>query len=280
SRARMRGWTAPVRHKVYHTKRQSTARRVRVLNRIIFCFLLNLFLLKSQVLNLRLDHINIAVADLNMAIDEFEKIGFVIKKGRLHQNSILNAFIKFNNHAEIELITASEATDDLSAFYVDFIRKNAPGKATFLCLEVENIDPLETRLKQLDIDYLRSNSGYADFITFPENSEFNPVFFIGYTIPTKNTEQIKFQNTSTGIQAVWISESLKALFENLGFAQYERVKHDILGNAEKLDLVNCSLIFSNKVKDRFAGLTLKHNSVNQNERINLPYNFTLEFSND
>src|SRR5262245_4051661 len=54
-----------------------------------------------------LDHIPTAVRDLGAASARYRALGFALKPGRLHDNSILNNHAKFPDGTEIELITAT-----------------------------------------------------------------------------------------------------------------------------------------------------------------------------
>jgi hypothetical protein len=49
-----------------------------------------------------LDHVVLAVRDLELASAAFEKHGFRLKRGRLHPNNLLNRHIKFRDGSEIE----------------------------------------------------------------------------------------------------------------------------------------------------------------------------------
>jgi hypothetical protein len=71
---------------------------------------------------LGLDHIPVVVKDLARAKADFEKLGFVLKPGHPHDNGLRNEHVKFADGTEIELITATAATDALSAQYVDWLR--------------------------------------------------------------------------------------------------------------------------------------------------------------
>jgi len=70
-----------------------------------------------------LDHIPIAVRDLAQATADFEALGFVLKPGRPHANGLRNVHAKFPDGTEIELITASAPTDELSRRYVDWLKQ-------------------------------------------------------------------------------------------------------------------------------------------------------------
>jgi hypothetical protein len=64
-----------------------------------------------------LDHIPIAVLDLDAGAARFRALGFVLKPGRPHANGIRNVHAKFPDGTELELITAPEAVDDLTRKY-------------------------------------------------------------------------------------------------------------------------------------------------------------------
>ena len=69
-----------------------------------------------------LDHVPVAVHDLDQAADDFARLGFVIKPGRPHDDGIRNLHVKFPNGGEIELITASSPTDALAREYAGWLR--------------------------------------------------------------------------------------------------------------------------------------------------------------
>jgi catechol 2,3-dioxygenase-like lactoylglutathione lyase family enzyme len=67
--------------------------------------------------NTGLDHIPIAVTDLEAAAERYRALGFVLKPGRPHDNGIRNQHAKFLDGTELELITAPEARDELTSIY-------------------------------------------------------------------------------------------------------------------------------------------------------------------
>ena len=70
-----------------------------------------------------LDHIPIVVRDLEQAKTDFEALGFMLKPGRPHANSLRNLHAKFSDGTELELISPSTPTDDLSHRYVDWLKQ-------------------------------------------------------------------------------------------------------------------------------------------------------------
>ena len=121
------------------------------IKKLTVCFILNLTFSplfsqtssESVLTALKIDHVNIAVQDLKTARRQFEKLGFVIKPGRLHKNGILNAFTKFKDGNLLELITSSKEADELSSWYLQFIQKNPAGAGAFVALKVESKSKLE-----------------------------------------------------------------------------------------------------------------------------------------
>jgi len=69
-----------------------------------------------------IDHIPLAVADLERATADFEALGFTLKPGRPHENRLRNAHVKLRDGTEIELITAPTATDALSSEYQNWLK--------------------------------------------------------------------------------------------------------------------------------------------------------------
>jgi len=64
-----------------------------------------------------LDHVPIAVRDLDTAAAAYRRLGFSLKPGRAHENGLRNVHAKFPDGTELELITAPEVRDPLTAKY-------------------------------------------------------------------------------------------------------------------------------------------------------------------
>jgi catechol 2,3-dioxygenase-like lactoylglutathione lyase family enzyme len=86
----------------------------------------------AEQLPLQLDHVPIVVRDLETAQQSYESLGFRIKPGRLHANSIRNASIKFTDGSYLELITATAPRDSLSREYLRLLQRGEGGGYTFL----------------------------------------------------------------------------------------------------------------------------------------------------
>lgn len=147
-----------------------------------------------------LDHIPLAVKDLDQSRADFEALGFVLKPGRAHRNGLRNAHAKFPDGTEIELITASSASDALSSDYLAWL-KYGEGPA-LLGLFAPNFEALNERL---------SPSGLAldenDYIwTFANAPVLKRVFFSHRQhSPTDEARHFAHPNTAFSLSGVWLA---------------------------------------------------------------------------
>lgn len=165
-----------------------------------------------------IDHVPLAVRDLETAAERYRALGFVLKPGREHANGIRNQHVKFRDGTEIELITAPEARDGLTAVY----RRHLAGGdgPVFLGLYAPDLDALARRLDALGRPFARSGgllvlSGDLDYLFFgPRNRT-----------PTDRPEHFRHPNGAERVTAVWIAGddllSETRLLESLG-ASVER----------------------------------------------------------
>jgi catechol 2,3-dioxygenase-like lactoylglutathione lyase family enzyme len=93
---------------------------------------------------LGLDHVPVAVANLEEAAERYRSLGFTPKPGRPHDDGIRNQHAKFADGTEIELITAPEARDPLTAKYRRHLSQGE-GPA-FLALFAPSLDAAARRL--------------------------------------------------------------------------------------------------------------------------------------
>ena len=101
-------------------------------------------LLAASTLVQGLDHVAIAVHDLESAAARYERLGFTLKPGTPHDNGLRNRHVKFADGTELELITASEARDALTAEYREHLAEGE-GPA-FLALFAPDLDALAAAL--------------------------------------------------------------------------------------------------------------------------------------
>jgi len=141
-----------------------------------------------------LDHIPIAVTDLEQASADYRALGFALKPGRLHDNGIRNQHIKFTDGTELELITAAEARDPLTTTYRRHLA-NGDGPA-FLAFFAPS---REAAWKQLDA--ARIPHGTSDL-----TGTLDYIFLAGRNAsPTDRPEHFAHANTAESFISVWLA---------------------------------------------------------------------------
>jgi catechol 2,3-dioxygenase-like lactoylglutathione lyase family enzyme len=130
-----------------------------------------------------LDHVPIAVRDLEAAARTYQRLGFVLKPGRPHANGIRNLHAKFSDGTELELITASKATDDLTRTYVRHLR-HGDGPAFLAFFVPEGPPPADA-------------PGYVFFGRRNDS-------------PTDRPEHFAHPNTARSLVSVWLAGELAA----------------------------------------------------------------------
>ena len=162
-----------------------------------------------------LDHVPVAVADLDRAAADFARLGFVIKPGRPHEDGIQNRHIKFPNGGGIELITARSSNDALSAEYVEWLR--AGDGPAFWSIYSPNLKALTASLDGQQL--APHNEG--DLVTWSGTQTYRLFFGDRLTPPTDGAAYWAHPNTAYKLRAVWLSAAgderrlLKALGGNL-----------------------------------------------------------------
>jgi len=150
-----------------------------------------------------LDHIPLAVRDLDHATADFERLGFVLKPGRAHDDGIRNRHIKFPDGTSLELITPPIApTDELTSEYLTWL-KSGDGPA-FWSLRSDDLPSLARRLKTLK----PAPQLHGGLVDFPFASSFHQLFFAGgEKSPTDRPEYFAHPNTAYRLAAIWLADS-------------------------------------------------------------------------
>jgi hypothetical protein len=174
----------------------------------------------------RLDHIPIAVRDLDAAVTDFRALGFAIKPGRPHANGLRNAHVKFANGAGLELITATQAADALSSRYVDLLREGE-GPA-YLALHATDEARAAAALKAAGIPHGFDANGLE--LTDPRLAW---IFFAGDNrSPTDRPEHFAHANGAFATLEVWIATDdpapLAQLLSALGASWHEETRRQPL----------------------------------------------------
>ena len=171
-----------------------------------------------------LDHIPVAVVDLDSAVEQYRTLGFTLKPGRPHENSIQNYHCKFPDGTEIEIISAREARDPLAAEYLRFL--GSGDGAAFVGFYAPDMDQLADRLDAGERDY-RYEGG---LLTFPEPDELRYIFFGQRNgSPTDRPKYFEHLNGAEALIGIWIAgDDLTAerqLLADLGGAISEEPVH-------------------------------------------------------
>jgi hypothetical protein len=152
---------------------------------------------------LRLDHVPIAVRDLDAAKRDFAALGFSFKPGRPHENSIDNQHVKFANGSALELITVREPRDDLARHYLAFLARGEGG--AFLSLDAGPVDSLSAAIRALEPAHRTSVGSYYQNLGFPGAHPLRYLFFIVIrSRPPDLPEHLVHANTAARLSAVWL----------------------------------------------------------------------------
>lgn len=147
-----------------------------------------------------LDHIPIAVADLDRAARQYRELGFALKPGTPHANGIRNQHVKFADGTELELITAPEARDALTIKYRRHLR--AGDGPAFLAFFAPALDRVAERLAAMKVSY-RRNPGY---LAIDDPHPLDYVFFGGRNqSPTDRPEHFAHRNGAESLIGVWLA---------------------------------------------------------------------------
>ncbi len=147
---------------------------------------------------LALDHVVLAVPDLAAASEFFANdLGFTLKPGRLHGNSILNSHAKFADGTELELLTASEPLDAVAAQYLDFLA-DGPGFA-YVAFRGPDLRAAAERLPDSELVTGRA----FDWLAFPSSHRWHHLFLISvHALPNDPAELFEHANSASGLIGV------------------------------------------------------------------------------
>jgi Glyoxalase-like domain len=160
-----------------------------------------------------LDHISVAVVNLEKARADYEALGFVIKPGRAHANGIRNDRVKFADGTEVELITAARSADALSSDYLDWL-KSGDGPA-YLGLFAPSLETLSKTLAGHDLSIEQGEGVW----TLRRQPALKRVFFARRQhSPTDRPEHFAHPNTAFTLSGVWLAgaEAERDLVRMLG----------------------------------------------------------------
>ncbi|WP_161964343.1 VOC family protein [Chitinophaga flava] len=157
-----------------------------------------------------LDHVPVAVKNLDSAASRYRALGFALKPGRLHDNGIRNLHVKFKDGTELELITAAEPRDALTREYRQHL---AAGEGpAFLALYTPEIPALINLLKRLQQPFEVEDG-------FPAVPAGNPLHYLFFgrrnQSPTDQPAHFAHENSAESLIGVWIATNDSLPLRNL-----------------------------------------------------------------
>jgi hypothetical protein len=180
-----------------------------------------------------LDHVPIAVGNLEKARADYEALGFVIKPGRPHTNGIENLHVKFADGTEVELITATRNANALSSDYLNWL-KDGEGPA-FLGLFTPSLDSLAMLLWPQGLSLLNRDGIFL----IKERPALRVFFSRRQHSPTDRPEHFAHPNTAFSLSGVWLAggEAESGIVRMLGGAPVAAEGCGHLGRAKEVQAV-------------------------------------------
>ena len=178
----------------------------------------------SMPLALGLDHIPLAVTDLDVAAERYRQLGFTLKPGRSHENGIRNQHVKFPDGTEIELITVVGARDALTA---EYLRRLARGDGpAFVAFFTPDMNGVARQLDAMGRTYRHADG----LLSFPEADGLRYIFFgPRNNSPTDRPEHFKHINGAEALIGVWIAgndlSDERELLTRLGASIIDEERH-------------------------------------------------------
>ena len=209
----------------------------------------------------RVDHVPVAVRDLDAAMRDFRALGFSFKPGRPHPDGIVNQHVKFRDGTEVELITAAEPRDTLTQYYVSFLRQGEGG--AFAAFDGA-ADAVFRAIRPVEPAARLEPGAYADLVGFPAGHALRYLFFIRLRArPEDLPAQVTHANTAARLYGVWLQgpepRRERRLLQRLGGRVCGRRVALPGGAAREVRLANTSvyLLPAAPVRRAVAGVTLE-----------------------
>jgi hypothetical protein len=159
-----------------------------------------------------IDHLPVAVKDLERAARDFARLGFTLKAGRPHANGIRNAHVKFPDGSGIELIAVRRAVDAQTRRYVDFL-EGGEG-AAYIAFHARDMARLAAALEAAHIGFREAHG-----IVTLRDPRLGFVFFVrDNRSPTDRPEHFAHANGATAMSGVWLVPVARDAFDRLMIA--------------------------------------------------------------
>jgi hypothetical protein len=165
-----------------------------------------------------LDHVVLAVRDLDRASSLLQTHGFRLKEGRLHANNLLNRHVKFRDGSSLELMTVrGDPLDSMSRDYAGLAAAGEGG--VYVALTVRSMTEPEGVAGALRLESRSSSSGPWRFLSFPSSSPAAAVFFSAGSAVVQDPDSLVSHDPDvTGLAEAWVEggAELSELLERLG----------------------------------------------------------------
>ncbi len=178
---------------------------------------------RRQHLSVGLDHIPVAVRDLDDAMATYQAMGFVLKPGRPHANGIRNAHVKFPDGSGIELLSVRDSLDALSGQYVHHLQ--AGDGPAFLALHARDTARLRSILHAGGFAFTSDGD-----LTALRSPGLSWLFFVrDNRSPTDQPGHFAHKTGALALGTVWIAtdeaDTLVRLLTLLGGATGRQIRH-------------------------------------------------------
>ena len=170
---------------------------------------------------IRIDHVTVAVSNIDDASNSYKNMGFTIKPGRIHNNGLLNAHIKMLGNTAIELMSlVGIAKDEASRKYDEVLRAGEGG--AYLALTGMSPEKFSALVGEVPFRHEIIKGKLWDYVIFPEGSGLEHIYLYSPNREFRDQAWVyNHPNEAKKIDKVWLEggEKVEKLLEVLG-AQY------------------------------------------------------------
>jgi hypothetical protein len=197
---------------------------------------------------LSVDHVVIAVSDLDRAAEDFRSLGFTLKPGSLHSNGLLNAHVKFADGTALELMSLNgDPTDSVAAAYATFLQAGEGG--AFLAIKADPARVADAA-RALDLPSRTTHAGSFTWVLVDDSrgsfdGQPSPVFFVSYTSRPSDPDSLLAHPAGvSGINSVRLdaTDDLELLLTSLGAGDCRSSVERPAGSEARLAVTNAELV--------------------------------------
>ena len=221
---------------------------------------------------LKIDHVIAVVSDLEASIQNYTDKGFTVKKGRVHNNGLLNAHIKFQNGTSYELMTIKDTPkDEIAKAYAQLLSEKEGG--VYIALSGMSTEDMAAQLDLINIDFKLIEGNNWNYIVF-EGTALSHFFFIDYKVKSSEAENItSHKNKSTRIKEVSTTGSALTFdFLDAFFDKHSPVENNANGKGIKYKSTTGGiLVFKNDSIDRHRLLSMEFGAKSPNNKLIITY---------